>query len=71
MTDDTGNLVLEQLRAIRAELAEHTARFARIETTLAHMDESLRGLSRITIGLVGAVDNVRDRLRVLEEQSKA
>jgi hypothetical protein len=30
-------------------------------------DEAIRGLARITVGLVGAVDDIRDRLRALEQ----
>lgn len=45
MTDDTANLVLEQLRAIRATLGEHSAQLAKIESTIAEA-EALRTRSR-------------------------
>jgi hypothetical protein len=64
------DIVIEHLRQIRAEVAaakmDMQAGFARIEAKLAPMDEAVRGLARIAVGLVAAIDDVRDRLGRLE-----
>lgn len=61
------DITQEVLRNIQADLVELKTGIARIEAKLVPIDEAIRGLSRITIGLVGAVDDIRDRLARLEQ----
>jgi len=44
MTDDTTNLVLEHLRAIRSTLADHGERLGRVELRLSAIEQTLGSL---------------------------
>ena len=61
MTDETDNLVLEQLRAIRAGQDAQAARLMRIE-------DIVRGLSSIMVGIAGRLEGIEDRLARLERE---
>ena len=61
MTDETDNLVLEQLRAIRAGQDAQAARLTRIE-------DMVRGLSSIMVGIAGRLEGIEDRLARLERE---
>lgn len=69
MTDETANLVLIQLREIRAKLAEHDARFDKLEKRFDKADkhaEEMRGYVAHALGLCSVnhlkSENIDDRL---------
>ena len=61
MTNETDNLVLEQLRAIRTEQDAQAARLTRIE-------DMVPGLSSIMAGIAGRLEGIEDRLARLERE---
>ncbi len=55
MTENIDSLVLEHLRAIRAEQDKHTERFARVESRLTNLETTVAGLRRDLAHMYGEV----------------
>jgi proline dehydrogenase len=69
MTAEIENLVLEQLRAIRATQAEHGERLAHIDLQLSAMGQQLAGLTNAVYGGKADLDALRRRV-VLSQPRK-
>lgn len=74
MTDNTENLVLEHLRAIRSTLNDHSERLNRIELRLATIEQTLgslfalAGSDRETLTmLTRRVERIERRLELQDE----
>ena len=74
MTDNTENLVLEHLRAIRSTLSDHGERLNRIELRLATIEQTLgslfalSGSDRETLTtLTRRVERIEHRLELRDE----
>ena len=76
MTDNTENLILEHLRAIRSTLSDHGERLNRIELRLATIEQTLGSLyalsgsdrEAITV-LTRRVERIERRLELRDEVS--
>ncbi len=75
MADDTDNLILEHLRAIRATLTEHGERLNRIDLRLAAVEQTLgslyalSGSDRETVTrLTRRVERLERRLELRDEE---
>jgi len=70
MADDTANLILEQLRGVRAEQADMSRRLTTIGQRLDHLDTQMQGLTYVVTTAVGALiadqKDIKDRLATLE-----
>jgi archaellum component FlaC len=70
MTENTENLVLEHLRAIRSTLNEHGERLDRIELRLSTIEQTLGGLYALSASdrdtLQGAIKRIERIERRLE-----
>ena len=60
MANDADNLVLTQLREIRATLAGHSARFDRIDERFAEMDERFDQISERFDQIEKRLEDVHD-----------
>lgn len=77
MTNETENLVLEHLRAIRAEQAamrsEVDRRFAALDDRMDRLENEMRGVSYIVtvaIGtLVSDISDIKKRVSALEKRT--
>ena len=74
MTDNTENLILEHLRAIRSTLSNHGERLNRIELRLATIEQTLgslyalSGSDRETLtALTSRVERIERRLELRDE----
>lgn len=74
MADDTDNLILEHLRAIRATQAEHGERLNRIELRLAAVEQTLGSLYALSgsdreslTSLTRRVERLERRLELRDE----
>lgn len=78
MADEPDNLVLEQLRAMRADNAamrrEMQDGFARVSQRIDRLETEVRGLSYIVSTAVGAVladtEDLKARVHILEERTE-
>jgi uncharacterized membrane protein YebE (DUF533 family) len=68
MTDDTENLVLEHLRAMRAILDQHTKEFADIKLRLSGMDQHMAGFLISEVRQNSELDELRARVVRLEKR---
>lgn len=68
MTDDTANLVLEHLRAIRAKQDEHSDRLDRIEIQLSAVGQQMAGLTAAVYSGKSEVDDLRRRVERIERR---
>ncbi|MEZ5582640.1 MAG: hypothetical protein R3F37_07630 [Candidatus Competibacteraceae bacterium] len=62
MTDETENLVLEHLRAIRAKQDDHGERLGRIESRLSSLETTVAGMRRDLAHMYG--DTVEGHTRM-------
>ena len=74
MTDNTENLILEHLRAIRSTLSDHGERLNRIELRLATIEQTLgslyalSGSDRETLtALTRRIERIERRLELRDE----
>lgn len=65
---ETENLVLEQLRAIRADIAESREGQARIETRLTAIEHHMAGLITSFGGQQNDLDSLRRRVERIEQR---
>lgn len=68
MTDDTQNLVLEHLRAIRAKLDEHSNRLDGIEMQLSALGQQIAGLTTAVYGGGSDLQELRRRVERIERR---
>lgn len=66
MTENMENLVLEQLRAIRATLTDHTQRFERIEQRLSVIEHQMAGFMAAYAGTQDELAQLRRRVERIE-----
>ncbi|WP_407050914.1 hypothetical protein [Methyloraptor flagellatus] len=80
MTEDTSNLVLEHLRAIRATQGEHSRRFDELGRRITNVEDALRAVRRDLLvhdedtatlrqeveGLRSQVDRINARLGLVD-----
>jgi archaellum component FlaC len=74
MTDNTENLILEHLRAIRSTLSDHSERLDRIELRLATIEQTLGSLYALSgsdreaiTALTRRVERIERRLELRDE----
>ena len=74
MTDNTENLILEHLRAIRSTLSDHGERLNRIELRLATIEQTLGSLYALSgsdreaiTALTRRVERIERRLELRDE----
>jgi predicted nucleic acid-binding Zn-ribbon protein len=68
MTEDTTNLVLERLRAIKATLDQHTKRFDDIELRLAAIESHMAGFQLSEVRHNSELDRVKQRRDRIERR---
>ncbi len=68
MTADTENLVLEQLRAIRATLGEHSNELAGIRLEISAMGQQLAGLTAAVYSGKSELDSLKRRVERIERR---
>ena len=68
MTENVENLVLEQLRAIRATQIEHGNRLVQIELQLSAMGQQLGGLTTAVYSGKSDLDELRNRVDRIERR---
>jgi polyhydroxyalkanoate synthesis regulator phasin len=68
MTENVENLVLEQLRAIRATQTEHGNRLIQIELQLSAMGQQLGGLTTAVYSGKSELDELRNRVDRIERR---
>jgi hypothetical protein len=66
MADETNNLFLEHLRAIRGEIADVKADLVEIKTRLGHMEGLYANLSGRVDRMAGDVVQIKRRLDLVE-----
>ena len=73
MTDDTNNLVLTQLRAIRDDISDVKNRLANIEasqaTTLQHLGHMASTIAQVQVGIdrqAARLGRIEDRLGLVD-----
>lgn len=68
MTADIENLVLEHLRAIRADMADVKLRVTQIDIQLSAMGQQLAGLTSAVYSGKSDMDDLRRRIERLEKR---
>ena len=68
MTDDTTNLFLEQLRAIRGKLDRHSERFDHIDLRLSSIETTLVGMRKDIANSYGDIISQNSRFDLLERR---
>ena len=68
MTDETANLVLEHLRAIRATLDHHSRQFADIQLRLTGIEQHMAGFQISEVRQNSELDRVKERLDRIEKR---
>ena len=68
MTEETTNLVLEHLRAIRADLGEMKQSIANVEVQLSSMGQQLGALATAVYSGKSEVDDLRRRVERIEQR---
>lgn len=68
MTADIENLVLEHLRAIRADMADVKLRVTQIDVQLSAMGQQLAGLTSAVYSGKSDMDDLRRRIERLEKR---
>lgn len=68
MTENIESLVLEHLRAIRADLADLRERMASVELQLSAMGQQLAGLTTAVYGSKSDHENLRRRVERIERR---
>lgn len=66
MTESEANVVLAQLRAIRATLEDHTQRFDRMEQRLAVIEHHMAGFMTAYAGTQDDLAQLRQRIARIE-----
>jgi cell division septum initiation protein DivIVA len=70
MTDDTGNLILEQLRIIRSEIRDVRSEIKDVRDRVDSLDTQVQGLTYIVTTAIGALvvdmKEVKRRLSIIE-----
>jgi hypothetical protein len=66
MAENTKNLVIEHLRAIRGDLAEFKADMIEIKTRIGHMEGLYANLSARVDRLAGDIQHTKRRLDLVE-----
>lgn len=70
MTGEVENLILEQLRAIRADMAGMRSDLAEIKTDMSDLDQKVNGLTIILTMLAGHVHHIEVRVEALEAKPR-
>jgi hypothetical protein len=68
MTENTENLILEHLRAIRATLADHGERLSRIEGSMSAMGQQIGALTTAVYSGSTRMDDFERRLTRIERR---
>lgn len=68
MTADIENLVLEHLRAIRADMADVKLRVTQIDVQLSAMGQQLAGLTSAVYSGKSDMDDLRRRIERIEKR---
>ncbi|NBC49377.1 MAG: hypothetical protein GVY22_15670 [Gammaproteobacteria bacterium] len=78
MTENTENLVLEHLRAIRGTLTNHSERLERIELRLSTIEQTLGGLYALSAsdretlqGALKRIERIERRLDLSDNDPRA
>ena len=71
MVDDLNNLVLQQLRAIRDEIAKMSGRFDEVNEKLDDNRQATNGVALMVTMLAGHVHHIDERLEALERKVNA
>ena len=70
MTDDTANLILEQLRIIRSDITDVRSEIKEVRDRVDSLDTQVQGLSYVVMTAIGALvvdmKEVRRRLSIIE-----
>ena len=66
MSENVDNMILEQLRAIRAELGEMRSDVSAIKADMGDVDQKVDGLAVMLTMLAGHVHHVEERLTQVE-----
>ena len=66
MTDEVANLVLEQLRLIRADIQRIDGKVDAVGAELGEVKNVVTGLAYITTHAMGEIQDVKSRLERLE-----
>ncbi|NEV62252.1 hypothetical protein [Thiorhodococcus minor] len=68
MTDDTTNLVLEHLRAIRSDIGEMKQRLGSVEIQLSAMGQQIGALTTAVYSSRSGMDDLRRRVERIEQR---
>lgn len=68
MTDNVENLVLEHLRALRADMGEVKQRLSSLDLQMAAMGQQLAGLTTAVYGSKSDMEDFRRRLERVERR---
>lgn len=68
MTDDTTNLVLEHLRAIRSDIGEMKQRLGSVEIQLSAMGQQIGALTTAVYSSRSDMDDLRRRVERIEQR---
>lgn len=70
MNDGVENLILQQLREMRAEMGEMRETMSAIRTDLSDVDQKVDGMAVMLTMLAGHVYHIEERVENLEAGSK-
>jgi tetrahydromethanopterin S-methyltransferase subunit G len=68
MTDNTENLILEHLRAIRSKLDQHSDEFRNVKLRLSSIETQMANVHSDLAILHGRIDGVEQRLDRIEKR---